>query len=109
MSSAIRVRSGGCVRRGVGFAEAPSPALLYEQFGPSIPEPFDHRGFTLNRIIGQNVLTLEGLFSTPIDVAATFIILFTIYGAVLERGGAGRLAPLPGAARFLAAGLKAAS
>jgi TRAP transporter 4TM/12TM fusion protein len=64
--------------------------LLYCYFGPSIPEPFDHRGFSLNRIIGQNYLTLEGIFSTPIDVAATFIILFTIYGAVLERGGAGR-------------------
>ncbi len=64
--------------------------LVYCYFGPSIPEPFDHRGFTLNRILGQNYLTLEGIYSTPIDVAATFIILFTIYGAVLERGGAGR-------------------
>lgn len=64
--------------------------LIYCYFGPSIPQPFDHRGFTLNRILGQNFLTLEGIYSTPIDVAATFIILFTIYGAVLERGGAGR-------------------
>ncbi|MGL5361630.1 MAG: TRAP transporter permease [Bosea sp. (in: a-proteobacteria)] len=64
--------------------------LAYCYFGPSIPEPFDHRGFSLNRIIGQNYLTLEGIFSTPMDVAATFIILFTIYGAVLDRGGAGR-------------------
>ncbi len=64
--------------------------LIYCYFGPSIPEPFDHRGFSFNRIIGQNYLTLEGIFSTPIDVASTFIILFTIYGAVLERGGAGK-------------------
>ena len=64
--------------------------LLYCYFGPSMPEPFDHRGFSLNRIIGQNYLTLEGIFSTPMDVAATFIILFTLYGAVLDRGGAGR-------------------
>jgi TRAP transporter 4TM/12TM fusion protein len=64
--------------------------LVYCYFGPSMPEPFDHRGFSLNRIIGQNYLTLEGIFSTPMDVAATFIILFTIYGAVLDRGGAGR-------------------
>ncbi len=64
--------------------------LLYAWFGPSIPEPFDHRGFSLNRIVGQNFLTLEGIFSTPLDVAATFIVLFTIYGAVLERGGAGK-------------------
>ncbi|MGG5823658.1 TRAP transporter permease [Falsiroseomonas sp. HW251] len=64
--------------------------LAYCYFGPWIPEPFDHRGFSVARIIGQNYLTLEGIFSTPVDVAATFIILFTIYGAVLERGGAGR-------------------
>lgn len=64
--------------------------LVYCYFGPWVPEPFDHRGFSLNRIVGQNYLTLEGIFSTPMDVAATFIILFTIYGAVLDRGGAGR-------------------
>lgn len=64
--------------------------LVYCYFGPSMPEPFDHRGFSLNRIIGQNYLTLEGIFSTPMEVAATFIILFTLYGAVLDRGGAGR-------------------
>jgi TRAP transporter 4TM/12TM fusion protein len=64
--------------------------LLYAWFGASIPQPFDHRGFSLNRIVGQNFLTLEGIFSTPLDVAATFIVLFTIYGAVLERGGAGK-------------------
>ncbi len=64
--------------------------LVYCYFGPWMPEPFDHRGFSLNRIVGQNYLTLEGIFSTPMDVAATFIILFTLYGAVLDRGGAGR-------------------
>lgn len=64
--------------------------LVYGYAGPSMPAPFDHRGFSANRIIGQNYLTLEGIFATPMDVAATFIILFTIYGAVLEKGGAGR-------------------
>ncbi|MCC6919199.1 MAG: TRAP transporter fused permease subunit [Alphaproteobacteria bacterium] len=79
-------------RRAVGWI-LPFIALLflaYAWFGPQMPEPFDHRGFSLNRIIGQNFLTLEGIFSTPLDVAATFIVLFTIYGAVLERGGAGK-------------------
>ena len=64
--------------------------LAYCHFGPWVPEPFDHRGFSVSRIIGQSYLTFEGIFSTPLDVAATFIILFTIYGAVLDRGGAGR-------------------
>lgn len=64
--------------------------LIYCYLGPYVPEPFDHRGFNVNRILGQNYLTLEGIFSTPMDVAATFIILFTVYGAVLDRGGAGK-------------------
>ena len=63
--------------------------LIYALAGPYMPEPLDHRGYSIARIIGQNYLTLEGIFSTPLDVAATFIILFTIYGAVLARSGAG--------------------
>lgn len=64
--------------------------LVYGYFGRHMPAPFNHRGFSIERIVGQNYLTLEGLFSTPLDVAATFIIVFTVYGAVLDRGGAGK-------------------
>lgn len=64
--------------------------LLYAFLGPYIPEPLDHRGYNISRIIGQNYLTLEGIFGVPLDVAATFIVLFTIYGAVLEYSGAGK-------------------
>ena len=63
--------------------------LIYAFAGPYMPEPFDHRGYKIARIVGQNFLTLEGIFSTPLDVAATFIVLFTVYGAVLARSGAG--------------------
>lgn len=63
--------------------------LAYAYFGPYMPEPLDHRGYSISRIIGQNYLTLEGIFSAPLDVASTFIVLFTIYGAVLARSGAG--------------------
>lgn len=79
-------------RRATGWALPLIAAafLVYGIFGPHIPAPFDHRGFAPARIIGQNYLTLEGMFSTPIDVAATFIIVFSLYGAVLDKGGAGR-------------------
>jgi TRAP transporter 4TM/12TM fusion protein len=81
-------------RRTVGWI-LPAISLLFLVYGYMgsgwlIPDVFEHRGFTFNRIIGQNYLTLEGIFTTPMDVAATFIILFTIYGAVLDRGGAGK-------------------
>ncbi len=64
--------------------------LAYGLLGPYVPEPFDHRGYGLSRIIGQNYLTLEGIFGVPLDVAASFIVLFTVYGAVLEYSGAGQ-------------------
>ncbi|MFN8534207.1 MAG: TRAP transporter fused permease subunit [Dehalococcoidia bacterium] len=49
-----------------------------------------HRGYELNRLVGTLYMTLEGIFGVPLDVAATYIILFTIYGAVLELSGAGK-------------------
>lgn len=35
-------------------------------------------------------MTLEGIFGTTVDVASSLIILFTIFGAVLQHAGAGR-------------------
>jgi TRAP transporter 4TM/12TM fusion protein len=64
--------------------------LAYAYYGRAFPPPFQHRGQSIARIIGKNYLTLEGLFGVPLDVAATFIVLFTIYGAVLEYSGAGK-------------------
>jgi TRAP transporter 4TM/12TM fusion protein len=49
-----------------------------------------HRGYDPARIVGTLYMTLEGIFGVPLDVAATYIVLFSIYGAVLEASGAGR-------------------
>ena len=64
--------------------------LAYAFVGPWLPEPWTHRGYDLVRVVGQLYITLEGIFGVPLDVSATFIILFTIYGAVLDASGAGR-------------------
>ncbi|MGQ9674864.1 MAG: TRAP transporter permease [Chloroflexota bacterium] len=64
--------------------------IAYAYVGALLPPPWSHRGYDLDRLIGHNYMTLEGIFSTPLDVAATFIILFTIYGAFLEHSGAGK-------------------
>ncbi|HEX5217077.1 MAG TPA: TRAP transporter fused permease subunit, partial [Vicinamibacterales bacterium] len=49
-----------------------------------------HRGYDLPRLIGNLYMTLEGMYGLPLDVAVTYIILFSLYGAVLERSGAGQ-------------------
>lgn len=79
-------------RRSIGWVLPAVAAafLVYAVWGPWMPAPLDHRGYSIERIVGVNYLTLEGIFSTPLDVAATFIILFTLFGAVLDRSGAGK-------------------
>jgi TRAP transporter 4TM/12TM fusion protein len=66
--------------------------LLYAFFGGLIPDwlQIGHKGYGIDRIVGQSYMGLEGIFGVPLDVAATYIVLFSIYGAVLEFSGAAR-------------------
>ena len=64
--------------------------ILYAMFGPYLPAPWTHRAYDFSRIVGHLFITLEGIFGSPVDVSATLIILFTIYGAVLNATGAGK-------------------
>jgi TRAP transporter 4TM/12TM fusion protein len=82
-------------RRSVG-AILPVTAIVflaYAYWGPYFDDIglplLAHRGYPIDRLIGTLYMTLEGVFGVPLDVAATYIILFTIYGAVLEYSGAG--------------------
>jgi len=82
-------------RRSVGWI-LPATAIGFIVYGWAGPL-FDriglplvaHRGYPLDRLVGTLYMTLEGIFGVPLDVASTYIILFTIYGALLERSGAG--------------------
>ena len=68
--------------------------ILYTFYGPLLDLVglgiIAHRGYDLSRIVGTIYMTLEGVFGVPLDVAASYIILFSIYGAVLGASGAGR-------------------
>src|SRR3954469_1806953 len=64
--------------------------IAYAMLGPHLPQPWAHRGYDLPRLIGHLFITLEGIFGVAVDVSATLIILFTIYGAFLQQSGAGK-------------------
>ncbi len=66
--------------------------LFYAYFGGLLPDwtQIGHKGYGIDRIVGQSYMGLEGIFGVPLDVAATYIVLFAIYGAVLELSGAAR-------------------
>ena len=83
-------------RRTVGWV-LPATAtafILYAYLGPLLDLVglgiVAHRGYALDRLVGILYMTLDGIFGVPLDVAATYIILFTVYGAVLEASGAAR-------------------
>ncbi|MCA1572270.1 MAG: TRAP transporter fused permease subunit [Chloroflexi bacterium] len=79
-------------RRTVGWIMVVVVAVFiaYAYLGPILPDVIAHRGYALPRFIGHEYLTSAGIFSTPLQVAATYIVLFTIYGAVLEYSGASK-------------------
>ena len=64
--------------------------LLYALFGNHLPAPWTHKGYDLDRLVGYMYMTLEGIYGTAVDVSATLIILFTIFGAFLQFTGAGK-------------------
>ena len=64
--------------------------LIYAMVGPYLPPPWTHRGYDLERLVGQLYMTLEGIFGVAVDVSSSLIILFTIFGAVLDKSGAGK-------------------
>lgn len=64
--------------------------ILYALYGNYLPAPWTHKGYDLDRFVGYMYMTLEGIFGTAVDVSATLIILFTIFGAFLQFTGAGK-------------------
>ncbi|MBT6116813.1 MAG: TRAP transporter permease [Rhodospirillaceae bacterium] len=64
--------------------------LIYSIFGQSMPDIISHKGLSLNRLIGYQWLTGEAVFGIPISVSVSFVFLFVLFGALLDKAGAGQ-------------------
>src|SRR5262245_25894 len=64
--------------------------FAYGLWGNYLPAPWTHKGYPIVDLIAELYMTLNGIFGSAIDVSATLIILFTIFGAILQASGAGR-------------------
>ena len=78
-------RATGWIMPGVAIA-----FILYAMFGNHLPNPWTHRGYATEDLVAHLYMTLEGIFGTTVDVASSLIILFTVFGAVLQHSGAGK-------------------
>jgi len=78
-------------RRVIGPA-LPVIALLfcgYAFFGPYMPDVISFKGVSMNRFVGQMTMSTEGIYGIPLDVSATIVFLFVLFGAMLDKAGAG--------------------
>ncbi len=66
-----------------------SLALAYVFLGPYLPEMLSHKGASLSRAVSHFWLTTEGVFGVALGVSTSFVFLFVLFGALLERAGAG--------------------
>ena len=64
--------------------------LLYMHFGYLFDGVLGHRGESWQRIISTLYVSTEGLFGSSVGVAASYIILFVVFGAFLEAFGTGQ-------------------
>lgn len=64
--------------------------ILYAKFGASLPGVLSHPSYDWKQILEHLYYTKEGIFGTPIAVSSSFVVLFVIFGAFLEKSGAGR-------------------
>jgi len=57
--------------------------------GPYMPDLIAFKGTSLNRFVGQMTMSTEGIYGIPLDVSATIVFLFVLFGAMLDKAGAG--------------------
>ena len=64
--------------------------ILYSFFGPYMPGVIAFKGVSLSRFINQITISTQGIYGIPLDVSATIVFLFVLFGAMLDQAGAGR-------------------
>ena len=63
--------------------------VLYAFGGKMLPGFLHHRGYSLQRVVCHLFYNTEGIMGTPIGACSTFIFLFILFGALLEKTGIG--------------------
>ncbi|SMB86644.1 TRAP transporter, 4TM/12TM fusion protein [Pasteurella testudinis DSM 23072] len=65
--------------------------LLYNYFGQYFPSNWiiSHRTGSLSHIINQQWITTEGVFGVALGVSTKYVFLFVLFGALLDKAGAG--------------------
>ena len=63
--------------------------IFYSLFSESMPEIIAFKNASLSKVVNKLVLSTEGIYGVPLDVSATTVFLFVLFGAMLEKVGGG--------------------
>jgi TRAP transporter 4TM/12TM fusion protein len=63
--------------------------LVYIMFGQHMPDVLAHKGASLERMLSHQWLTTEGVFGVALGVSVGYIFIFVLFGALLDKAGAG--------------------
>ncbi len=63
--------------------------LFYSFAGPHMPDLIAHQGVSLQGVVNHQWITTEGVFGVALGVSTSFVFLFVLFGALLDKGGAG--------------------
>lgn len=63
--------------------------LAYTFLGPIMPEIIAHKGNSLSEVANHQWITTEGVFGIALGVSTSFVFLFVLFGALLDKAGAG--------------------
>jgi TRAP transporter 4TM/12TM fusion protein len=63
---------------------------VYAFMGPHLPDLFAFKGVSLRKYLGNITLSTEGIYGIPLGVSASIVFLFVLFGALLDKAGAGR-------------------
>jgi TRAP transporter 4TM/12TM fusion protein len=61
----------------------------YALLGHLVPGLLSHRPFTMTEVVDHLVFTSNGIFGAPLEVAATYVYIFVLFGTALELSGGG--------------------
>ena len=76
---------------GLALTVTAAIALVYLMFlGPYMPGIFRHRGYSLSRVAPFLLFSSEGVYGSALGTSASFIMLFVLFGDMLEAAGAGK-------------------
>lgn len=76
---------------GLALTVTAAIALIYLMFlGPYMPGIFRHRGYSLSRVAPFLLFSSEGVYGSALGTSASFIVLFVLFGDMLEAAGAGK-------------------